>query len=431
MVFQYIGSDPSHRYRHCVLRLSKHSTKPEQPTGKSICACQASYEFLRDVIRPRMSAELLLLGELIPVNKDFLDQLHSDCVSLRPLHRLKTSLDTHATLGWLMPDLSYLPSFGELAGELAISQASVEIKPKCGILPQIDCIESENSIKSTVSRFQMMQFLKLVEGRVVNISRYNPIEFYSGEIEPTTSALRALISDPQNNFRLWIDQAECISDASGLNSQSISKFLSIAFESSDEISELSKILATIIIDCRVLDEIRRLQKLDRFDIESVGLIYRHLSNPSTFSPADVRQQAPCSYLPVASHSAHHLVALFQQPSFFVYLNLTSGDQESEWEQVVEDFLIAQSAKDCSIMISMVLMPRATGPSSPPIAPLRCVDCLDPPCTITYRVALVSCGFCTSLVSYKFPLPACPEAPHWLKLCIATVVTMGLTENSTG
>ena len=114
-----------------------------------------------------------------------------------------------------------------------------------------------------------------------------------------TSALQALFSEPQNNFRLCINGEKCIGDASKLKSQSILNFFSSSFVSSDETSDLSKILATILLDCRVLDEIRRLQELDRFDIESVGLIYRHLTDPSTFSAADVRQQAPCSYLPPA------------------------------------------------------------------------------------------------------------------------------------
>jgi hypothetical protein len=61
-------------------------------------------------------------------------------------------------------------------------------------------------------------------------------------------------------------------------------------------------------------------------------------------------------------------------------------QEDEWEQVVQDFLIAQSAKDCSIMISIahgasaINMDASTG--------VHHLDCLDPPCAIAYRVAVV-------------------------------------------
>jgi inositol-pentakisphosphate 2-kinase len=240
------------------------------------------------------------------VSEEFLEQLHRNCVPLRPSYRQKTSLDTHAALGWLLPDLSYLPEYCEIA----ISQASVEIKPKCGTLPRIDCLEAENSIKSKKSRFQMMQFLKLVEGRVVSISKYNPLDLFCGNIERMASALRALFAKPQNNFRLWIDRAECISDATELKSQSILNFLSSAFESSDETSDLSKILATILTDCRVLDEIQRLQELDRFDIESVALIDRHLTNPGTFSVSDVRQQAPCSCLPPASLASFQFFDVF-------------------------------------------------------------------------------------------------------------------------
>ena len=53
---------------------------------------------------------------------------------------------------------------------------------------------------------------------------------------------------------------------------------------------------------------------------------------------------------------------------------------------MQDFLIAQSAKDCSIMISMALASRAINLDA--TSGVRCVDCLDPPCVVVYRVALV-------------------------------------------
>lgn len=67
-------------------------------------------------------------------------------------------------------------------------------------------------------------------------------------------------------------------------------------------------------------------------------------------------------------------------------NTKNPYQESAWEEAVQDFLIAQSAKDCSIMISMALV--SADVTLEASSDLRTVHCSDPPCVIVYRAALV-------------------------------------------
>ena len=307
MIFEYVGSEDKAQYLHTVLRLSKCQTSRSncQKTNK----CENNYHFLKNSIQPRLCKDVIVLGELVPVHATFLEELSKCCRHLRPQHRLETELDLQASLGCLMPDLSYLPVGSEMG--LTIDQICVEIKPKSGILPSKDCLSSDTLIKSEVSRFRMMQQLKILEGKVHSASQYDPLDLFSGNRQRMVLSIEALIHEPQNNFRLSINQRDMISSSNRLDNIQMERLAS-AFGSTVTVSDLSKLLVSILLDCGVLEDIKKLQELDRYDIESVGPMFRHIQNPTSFSASEARRLSPCSRLPHASFTSpsETRVALF-------------------------------------------------------------------------------------------------------------------------
>jgi inositol-pentakisphosphate 2-kinase len=94
--------------------------------------------------------------------------------------------------------------FGQsaLKGEPCIS---VEIKPKCGFVPDSIYIADSNSIKRSVSRFEMHQALKLDQHLISEKSKYDPLALFSGSRDMIHEAVKAIYSTPQNNFRVFLN----------------------------------------------------------------------------------------------------------------------------------------------------------------------------------------------------------------------------------
>ena len=74
---------------------------------------------------------------------------------------------------------------------------SVEIKAKQGFLGADDDLG--------VCSFCMKQYLKLKRGTVQHVSGYCPLDLFSGEFGRFDRSLRALLDNPQNNLRVFVD----------------------------------------------------------------------------------------------------------------------------------------------------------------------------------------------------------------------------------
>ena len=73
----------------------------------------------------------------------------------------KATLATHSdwpvageiSVGMVLPNMRWLPN--------SVTTYTIEIKPKCGFLPQTRLIHPDNSIKLHTCRYQLHQHLKL------------------------------------------------------------------------------------------------------------------------------------------------------------------------------------------------------------------------------------------------------------------------------
>lgn len=168
---------------------------------------------------PYMSANF----KLIYLKPSFINALHGVIEPHRPLQRLDKSLIIHDQYAMLMNDLCSLPKFitNHLRpDDLCGPTFSVEIKPKQGFLPIVP--SSMQSTKSDINfmgheintseqrwlpgnscLFGSNQYLKLLRGQIKRLSGYCPIDLFSGCPKRMKNAIRQLIFNPQNNFRIF------------------------------------------------------------------------------------------------------------------------------------------------------------------------------------------------------------------------------------
>lgn len=176
-------------------------------------------DFSRHVFLPLVGGKYVPCGETVRLPTDFARMLDKVCESSRPKHRIHKGIDTKAPIfAVLMPDLCFLPGDVNLElspGTFEESFAkntenskptfSVEIKAKCGFLPTSPYIKEANSVKHRVCHYCMLQGVKVSEGKYPRQSQYCPVNFLSGDPSRVFHALKSLVSDPQNNLRVFKD----------------------------------------------------------------------------------------------------------------------------------------------------------------------------------------------------------------------------------
>jgi len=81
----------------------------------------------------------------------------------------------------------------------------VEIKPKQGWVHEDDVAADGSGEVQTKCPFCAHQYLKLYRGDVQRPSGYCPLDMFSGRRERVQRAVRALLRDPQNNLKMFLD----------------------------------------------------------------------------------------------------------------------------------------------------------------------------------------------------------------------------------
>ncbi|KAF8091853.1 hypothetical protein N665_0433s0020 [Sinapis alba] len=289
--------------------------------------------YVKDVIIPLLGPKHIDAGVRVSVSKEFLESVDKKVTKQRPTWRVNAAnVDTTHDSALLLNDHS-LFSLGISSG--GGDCLSVEIKPKCGFLPTSRFISEENNLKRSVSRFKMHQLLKLEQNEISEVSEYDPLDLFSGSKDRVSEAIKALYSIPQNNFRVFLN-GSLVLGGSGESTGRTSPETAHAFEdalkgfiqSSDDGLRTKcflQLVSDTVYDSGVLDKLLQVQKLDRLDIEGAIHCYYNIIN----QPCPICKEAE-------EDSSLH------------------GLPYDESLKVVKDYLIAATAKDCSLMISFRL-----------------------------------------------------------------------------
>ncbi|KAK6939489.1 Inositol-pentakisphosphate 2-kinase [Dillenia turbinata] len=290
--------------------------------------------YVERVMCPLLGAEFIDVGVRIFVSKEFLELVEENVHCQRPAWRVDASkVNTLCDSAILMSDHSIF-SNGTLKGEPCIS---VEIKPKCGFLPSSTFIAEANCIKQSAPRFRMHQVLKLQQQEVSQISEYNPLDLFSGSMDRIQKAIKALFTMPQNNFRVFLNGSlifGClgrVSDGASLvDEDSFEDAIKSLFHAEKGLrtTDFLKLVSEAIYKSKVLDRLLEVQKLDSYDIEgAIHAYYNIVSEPCVI----------CKNLNEDTLSTR-----------YDSLHSISLDESLK---IVRNYLIAATAKDCSLMTS--------------------------------------------------------------------------------
>ncbi|KAK1280509.1 Inositol-pentakisphosphate 2-kinase [Acorus gramineus] len=334
LVLGYRGSSPA--FKGKVIRIQKVSAPgPEEAVrGPALSAHErllwrdeeelgsasedvAGRLYTLHVMMPLLGSRHVDAGTRVSVTRGFLESVEKSVLAQRPAWRVSASrVNTLCDSALLISDHSH--TSGVFKEDLCIS---VEIKPKCGFLPCSEYIAEENSIKKSITRFKMHQVLKFHQGEVSQISDYDPLDLFSQSKERINKAIKALFANPQNNFRIFVNGSLVSGGHGG------------GINGSDgvQLTNFQELVSEAIFRSRILDKLLEAQKLDAFDIE--GVIHAYYDIVS--QPCMV-----CKKLGDANlsnrYSCIHSLPLEE--------SLT----------IVRNYLVAATAKDCSVMISFRL-----------------------------------------------------------------------------
>ncbi|XP_061543221.1 inositol-pentakisphosphate 2-kinase isoform X3 [Phycodurus eques] len=194
----------SHVQLSKVLRLLKYpaedSENPPQTAEQAFRQIQNIVDFSSNVMSGLLGDKFVHSGEVVKLPMEFLRQLSIKVQHQRPAWRRDKVMDIYSGCALCLPNLtSPAPPLRSHTPPLC-----VEIKPKCGFLPSADHIGRD--VKSKVCRFCMHQHYKVANGRWKRRSLYCPLDLFSGSGQRMHFAVRQLIEEPQNNFKIFKQQ---------------------------------------------------------------------------------------------------------------------------------------------------------------------------------------------------------------------------------
>ncbi|CAN8287620.1 unnamed protein product [Cochlearia groenlandica] len=291
--------------------------------------------YVKHVIIPLLGPKHVDAGIRVSVSKEFLECVDKKVTKQRPPWRVNAAnVDTSHDSALILNDHSIF-SQGISSGGDCIS---VEIKPKCGFLPTSRFISEENKLKRTVSRFKMHQMLKLQYNEISEVSEYDPFDLFSGSKERVLEAIKALYSTPQNNFRVFLN-GSLILGGSGESTGKTSPEIEQAFENALKgfiqsnkglrTKHFLELVSDAVYDSGVLDRLLEVQKLDKLDVEGAIHCYYNIIN----QPCPICKEG---WPLVEEYSSLHALPL------------------DESLKIVKEYMIASTAKDCSLMLSFQL-----------------------------------------------------------------------------
>mmetsp|Transcript_51140 Transcript_51140/g.95274 ORF Transcript_51140/g.95274 Transcript_51140/m.95274 type:complete len:428 (-) Transcript_51140:176-1459(-) len=296
--------------------------------------------YVEKVFLPLLGRRYLLPnngGYPMAVREGFLLGLGQHVDAHRPVRRRDNSIDDTLKEATLIFNNLVLHAAEAKLGA-AHPTICVEIKPKWGFVPTSKSIS--HAVKLKHNRFTMHQQLKAKKARDKGhhweISCYDPMKLFSYDRLQVKETLEDLIKVPQNNLRIFINQELRVDD----NHPGLSALQAALQEAcADHAAEfLLEALTEILTREPLLNRLRTAQMLDDMDIEAVFPAYQQiLERGEAF---DARQ----------GETLEPREAPDSEP----------GDAPGQHE-LVRRFLVAATAKDCSMMITLR---RCDGPAEP-------------------------------------------------------------------
>ncbi|KAM6981105.1 inositol-pentakisphosphate 2-kinase [Aplochiton taeniatus] len=192
----------SHVQHSRVLRLLKYSAEDSentvQTTEQALRHMQNIVDMSKHVMSPLLGEKFVHNGEVVKLPLEFVRQLSLKVQPERPESRSDKVIDIYSGCALCLPNLTQIPSCRTPEHRPPLC---IEVKPKCGFLPASRNVSKD--LKAKVCRFCMHQHLKLASGKWKRLSRYCPLDLFSGNKQRMYMAVKYLLEEPQNNFKIF------------------------------------------------------------------------------------------------------------------------------------------------------------------------------------------------------------------------------------
>lgn len=117
--------------------------------------------------------------------------------------------------------------------------------------------------------------------QIKSLSKYSPLDLFSGNVEGINKALVDLVETPQNNVRVFLAGAEIFGgqEDGGSTDEAVTSLdeklaaVSVAPDG-ERVPAFQRLVATALNKSKILDQLLRVQKLDAYDIEGAILAYK-------------------------------------------------------------------------------------------------------------------------------------------------------------
>ncbi|KAK9406256.1 inositol-pentakisphosphate 2-kinase [Crotalus adamanteus] len=185
----------SHRQHCIVLRFLKFPPNRNKTPEEISHHLQNIVYFGKHIMKHFFGEKYVHHGEVVQLSLDFVKQLCLKIQAERPESRCDKDMDTLSGYALCLPNLTRM-HFVEHRPKFCI-----EIKPKCGFLPFSSHVSQE--IKYKVCRYCMHQHLKVAKGKWKHLSKYCPLDLFSGNKQRMHFALRNLLYEAQNNLKIF------------------------------------------------------------------------------------------------------------------------------------------------------------------------------------------------------------------------------------
>ncbi|CAH8627868.1 unnamed protein product [Schistosoma intercalatum] len=169
---------------------SKAHTKRSEIFANQRILLQFGSQFLRSI-------------HLIKTSPTFLRELEKSIEPFRPAYRKVKGVDLSENFVFVTSDATQMPS--HLVKYAFGPTLSVEIKPKFGAIPIWPATGVVNLVKNSASLFCLRQEHSSKRSRWKDLSTYCPCDLFSGDHDRLVRGLNALLTTPQNNFRVYLD----------------------------------------------------------------------------------------------------------------------------------------------------------------------------------------------------------------------------------
>ncbi|XP_043309689.1 inositol-pentakisphosphate 2-kinase isoform X3 [Cervus elaphus] len=321
----------AHAQRCVVLRFLKFPPNRKKTSEEIFQHLQNIVDFGKNVMKEFLGENYVHCGEVVQLPLDFVKQLCLKIQCERPESRCDKDLDTLSGYALCLPNLARLQTY-RFAEHRPI--LCVEIKPKCGFIPFPSDVTHE--LKQRVCRYCMHQHLKVATGKWKQISKYCPLDLYSGNKQRMYFALKSLLQEAQNNLKIF-KNGELIYGCKDARSpmtdwSELAHHLKPFFFPSNGLASGPHCTRAVIREL--------VQMLDLLDIEGLYPLYRRVERYLEEFPEERKTLQIDG--PYDEAFYQRLLDLSTEDDGTVAFALTK----------VQQYRVAMTAKDCSIMIAL-------------------------------------------------------------------------------